>query len=104
LHYWIKKPSKSNNDPLGTVAMMNQVFSQATEPISFSELVERMLAAGWETKSQIPSNTARTALGRMVDRGTIIRTPENNYRRPTAIEALLNTLDHGDEYEDGDDD
>jgi hypothetical protein len=54
--------------PSGTMSMAYAVLQSATEPLSPPALAAKMIQAGWQTDSDNPSNTLRTALRRMVER------------------------------------
>lgn len=74
--------------PKSTMAMIQQVLSESDSPLRLTVLTERMIQSGWETSSAAPSNTVRTAVGRMVEANRAVRTPEGLYSMPERHQDL----------------
>ncbi len=84
-----KGTRSSSADRNGTVETMKRALHNANQPLTLPEIIERMYADGWETISKVPYNTARTAIGRMMEAGTVARSSAGAYRSATATEAIL---------------
>lgn len=63
----------------GTISMIQEVLSEAGVALDLNTLTDRMLAGGWETTSQVPQNTVRTAAMRLTDRSVVVRDSEGRY-------------------------
>lgn len=59
---------RSRKSPTGTMSMARSQLLLAEEPLTPPDLAQRMLEAGWNTDSDNPANTLRTALRRMLDK------------------------------------
>lgn len=55
-------------------------------PMDARTLTTAMLDRGWETTSITPSNTVRTALGRLADRGEVVRLDDGQFATMRWIE------------------
>lgn len=64
-------PRRQKSGPTSTMSMIRSTLT--SEPTYAADLVQKMLAGGWDTQSTNPQNTARTALGRLVDAEEVIR-------------------------------
>lgn len=80
---------KSTDPKASTQAMVEKVLARVGH-LTYKELTEKMLEDGWVTESVTPSNTVRTALGRMSERGIVGRNEEGEYYWP-AIEEEAET-------------
>jgi len=68
-----------------TMAMIGEVLSHSNEPLSVAAPTESMLAEGWDTSSETPANTVRTAVGRLVERGAVEKTDDGRYGLPHRV-------------------
>ena len=76
---------KVDNPMASTQAMIERVLADSPA-LGYKQLTEKMLEAGWITESVTPSNTVRTALGRLSERGIVERTEDGLFRVPASTE------------------
>lgn len=74
---------KVDNPMASTQAMVERVLAEVGS-LPYKELTNKMLEAGWITESVTPSNTVRTALGRLADRGIVERTEDGLFSTPAS--------------------
>lgn len=94
--------SGKKSGPTSTMSMIRTVLSGSSSPLSVTELTERMLIQGWDTQSENPSNTVRTAASRLVDKRQIERTDDGAYFMSVGS-ALVNALGINQDDDDDDD-
>lgn len=80
-----RTPSRAGkkSGPTSTMTVLRDVLNRSMVPRSPTELTEDMLASGWETISENPVNTVRTALLRLSEKGEIARLGDGRYTRLT---------------------
>lgn len=61
-----------------TIPMIRRTLAKYG-PLDYADLTETMLSNGWQTESQLPKNTVRTALSRLHERGTVVRRQDGRY-------------------------
>ena len=80
-----------------TMGMIQYSLGQSSDPVDLPTLTRLMQEAGWETTSATPSNTVRTALHRLMERGAVHRDDVGRFMmapqdvhddEPAAFEAL----------------
>ncbi|CAN5171069.1 hypothetical protein BH11ACT4_BH11ACT4_09470 [soil metagenome] len=87
--------------PTSTMSMIRTVLGRSTAPLGIAELTEKMLTGGWDTQSENPSNTVRTAVMRLVDdKGEVVKHVDGTYSLAPLGRARQ---DFGIGYEDDDD-
>lgn len=74
---------KVDNPMASTQAMIERVLAEVGS-LPYKELTNKMLEAGWITESVTPSNTVRTALGRLAARGIVERTEGGLFAAPAS--------------------
>jgi len=91
-------PRKS---PTGTMSMIRKVLASSEQPLVIPKLTERMLSGGWDTQSENPSNTVRTAILRLVDKTEVIRNADGTFELTPSDEInILQGASDGDESRD----
>jgi len=77
--------------PSTTMSMIRTVISGSLKPLSPTDLTAKMLESGWETESENPVNTVRTALFRLHERGDLSRNEAGEYY-VSALAAITRIL------------
>ena len=91
-------PRKS---PTSTMSMIRKVLASSERALVIPELTERMLSGGWDTQSENPSNTVRTAILRLVDKTEVIRNADGTFELTPSDEInILQGASDGDESRD----
>jgi len=73
------------------MSMIRTVISGSLKPLSPTDLTAKMLESGWETESENPVNTVRTALFRLHERGDLSRNEAGEYY-VSALAAITRIL------------
>ena len=90
--------------PNSTMSMIRTVLRQSLGSLSVADLTDKMLQAGWDTTSEVPQNTVRTALARLVEKSEVQRNEDGTYAQSAAVLVgrALGTRED-EEYDESDD-
>jgi hypothetical protein len=70
----------------GTLDQIREILAE-TPPLSVAEILDTLYARAWTTESANPSNTVRTAIGRLLERGAVVKSPDGRYTLPDPPEG-----------------
>jgi hypothetical protein len=84
-----RRQRRAADPKTSTVAMIDVVFGLTDSALDANQVTERMQQEGWITTSGFPVNTVRTALGRAVEKGTLVRLEDGRFERPNADDHRL---------------
>jgi len=74
-----RQAPRSNGGPTSTMSMVQSVLAEHG-PLTIRNLAEQMIVDGWDTQSDVPTNTVRTAVGRLTERGVLSRHDDGSYK------------------------
>lgn len=85
-----RRPQRETDPRYGTMPMIEQALATG-EALTVPELVDRMTGLGWQTDSATPRNTVRTAVHRLLARGTIVSVEGRRYALAISVEQATDT-------------